>query len=311
MRARSRIGWGRIALCAALLGFAGRAEAQQSLGHKVLGTLGLDAGIQPEPGIYLAARSVWFSSDRVVDRRGDGLPIALDLDAFAEGLGVAGTWRVPRIATYFSTAVAAPIARVRANSDRAEASIDKFGLGDLYAQPVRLGWRPGGFDIVTGYAFYAPTGAFEPGGTDGVGQGQWSHEFSLGGAARFDDRTGVLTALASYQLNGRKSEIDLTRGDTLQLQGGAGKSLGGIVQLGAVGYALWQVRDDRGAALPAVLRGARDLVVGLGGEANVSVRAIRSRVTVRYMQDVVVRSRPVGRVLVVGIQGVVWRPRPR
>ena len=44
------------AALAALTLLAAPAEAQQALGNKILGTLGLRAGSQPESGLYLADR---------------------------------------------------------------------------------------------------------------------------------------------------------------------------------------------------------------------------------------------------------------
>jgi hypothetical protein len=65
-----------------------------------------------------------------------------------------------------------------------------------------------------------------------------------------------LRPLGSFDLNQRKECIDITRGDTIQFRGGAGKTLRRAskilpsVDLGLAGYGLWQVRDNRGAALP-------------------------------------------------------------
>jgi hypothetical protein len=81
-----------------------------------------------------------------------------------------------------------------------------------------------------------------------------------------------ISGLASYDLNRRARGIDLTRGDTVQFQGGAGKTLG-IVDFGLVGYALWQVRDDRGNDLPESVRGARDRAFGLGPEIDFTLCA--------------------------------------
>ena len=162
-------------------------------------------------------------------------------------------------------------------------------------------------DVVGGYAFYAPTGLFIPHGSGGIGLGQWTHEFSFGGTVYFDRaKTWRFSSLASYDLNQRKQGIDMTRGDTFQIQGGAGKRFRtgnnfGTLDVGPVGYGLWQVRDDRGADLPAALRGARDVALGLGLEADYTVARIRSRFTVRYCRDVVAKSRPLGRILVIGV----------
>jgi hypothetical protein len=156
-------------------------------------------------------------------------------------------------------------------------------------------------DIVSGYAFYAPTGLFTPRGNGGIGLGQWTHEFSLGSAVYFDHaKTWHISGLASYDLNQRKRGIDITRGDIIQIEGGAGKTLRSI-DVGLATYALWQVRDDRGADLPEPLRGARDRAFGLGPEIDITLAPIRSRITVRYCHDVVVKARPLGQVLVVGL----------
>jgi hypothetical protein len=77
--------------------------------------------------------------------------------------------------------------------------------------------------------------------------------------------------------------------------------------VGLAAYALWQVRDDRGADLPEPLRGARDRAFGLGPEIDITVAPIRSRITLRYCRDVVVNARPLGQVLVVGLTVVALR----
>ncbi len=296
----------RLALVAsiavALLTAAPSLAQQQNLGHKTLGTLGLEAGSQAEPGLYLATRALFYAADELKDRKGNRVPVGIDLDAFANGLGISGVLKLGTLGTYVGASIGVPIARVSLNVDRPEASIDQFGLGDVYVQPIRLGWRLPRLDLGIGYAFYAPTGRFEPGGRDGVGRGQWAHEFSVGGTVWFDQgRTWNLSALASYELNERKRGIDITRGDTVQVQGGAGKTLLGFVQVGLAGYALWQVSDDSGADLPPALRGARDRAYGLGPEVDVFLAPIRTKLTVRYEHDLASRSRPQGQILVVGL----------
>lgn len=59
------------------------------------------------------------------------------------------------------------------------------------------------------------------------------------------------------------------------------------------------MRDDRGADLPAALRGARDLALGLGPELDSTLAPIRSQITVRYCRDVAVEARPLGHILII------------
>lgn len=285
--------------------------AQQDLGHKTLGTAGLDAGSQAEPGLYIVERALFYGADEARDRNGDRIPVDIELDAFGNALGVVGVVEFRPLATYLTAAVAIPLAHVTVATQRPEASVDRFGLGDVYVQPVKLGWRWRRCDLGIGYGFYAPTGRFEPGGKEGVGRGHWTHQLSGGGTAYLDRRrTWSASALVSYDHNERKRGVDITRGDTVQLQGGAGKRLLRFLQVGIAGYALWQVRDDAGSDLPRVLRGARDRIFGVGPEVNVLVPPIRSRLSVRYERELGARTRPQGQVLVLGLTFVARVTRP-
>jgi hypothetical protein len=297
---------GLVWLAGALL--AAGPVAAQDIGHKIPGGLGVDAGVQVEPGLYVANRLLYYTANMARDRRGERIDArGFDLDALGNAWGVSAAAKVPH-GPYLSAAFSAPLARVTLNSDDPLVAIDRFGLGDLFILPLRVGWRVPHVDLVTSYAVYVPTGRFEPGGS-GVSSGHVTHQFSLGGAVLLDGRRRWrASALLSYDLNQRKRGIDITRGDTLQIQGGAGGRLLGVVDLGVAGYALWQVCDDRGSALPAVLRGARDRVFGVGPEVGVEVAAIRGRARVRYEWDLAARSRPQGSVLVFDLAFLTWAP---
>jgi hypothetical protein len=273
----------------------------QELGNKVLGTLGLLAGSQPNSGFYVADRFLRYSANDLIDRNGHRIPVGLDLDAVANAIGIQLTFKLPWRLTYMNASLGFPAAQVSLQTERPEVSIDRFGFGDLYVQPLEIGWKMSQIDIVAGYSFYAPTGRFAPRTRDGVGRGYWTHQFSLGSTVYLDRaKRWNISGLASYDLNRRARGIDLTRGDTVQFQGGAGKTLG-IVDFGLVGYALWQVRDDRGNDLPESVRGARDRAFGLGPEIDFTLARIRSRIVLRYCHDVAVNARPLGQVVVVGL----------
>jgi hypothetical protein len=176
---------------------------------------------------------------------------------------------------------------------------------------VRLGWRQDHFDLIGSYGLYLPTGLSTLAGGTGVSAGHVTHQLSAGGSIYADkNRSDFVTALASYDLNLRKRGVDITRGDTLQIQGGVGVSrFNHLVEAGLAGYALGQVRDDRGEDLPLVLRGARDRVYGLGPEIAVTIPAIRSQIRTRYEWDLGVRSRPQGKVFSVGLNVLVQHPK--
>lgn len=294
----------------AVIAVPGISYGQQDLGHKVPGTLGLDAGAQRPAGLYAAGRLLYYYANRAIDRRGAELPVGLNLDAVAGAVGLGLALEITPIETFVNVSAGVPLATVHGSTDRPETSIDRFGLGDLYVQPLGLGWRLPCFDIVTAYAFYAPTGRSAPGGSDGVGRGHWTHQYSLGGTLYFDaDRSWRFSVLGSHDWNQRKRDVDITRGDTVQLQGGLGGSVHPLLIVGITGYALWQVEDDRGSDLPMALRGARERAFGLGPEASLLLKELRSRLTVRYAHDVSARSRPLGGILSIEFGIQAWGPR--
>ncbi len=285
------------------------AARAQDLGHKLLGTIGLEAGARPPPGLRVADRFVYYAAGRLNDRNGSAIPgLGFDLDIAADALGIAYTSEGPRSSTTVTVAAAVPIAHASVSTTNPEASLDKLGIADIYVQLAGLGWRAERVDIVASYALYLPTGRFDLGGR-GVSSGQVTYELALGGQLAFDEaRRWFVAGLASYDLYGEKWGADITRGDTLQVQGGVGVRPFEIVEMGMAAYAQWQVRDDRGADVPERLRGARDRAVGLGPELAVSIPPLRMRLRVRCAWDLAASARPDGRVFVVGLSFPVWQP---
>jgi hypothetical protein len=302
-----------VALLVAAVGLVreGAARAAEQVGHKLLGTLGADAGVQIPPGVYAVGQALWYSANRIVDQHGNTVPIpGIDINAVGGAAGVSGTFLIPHLG-YWTGSIAVPLARIRVGTDDPRASLDEFGLADIYVQPVGLGWTFKRFDAVTSYAFYAPTGHFQPKSLGDVGNGFWTNEFSAGGALWLDrSRDWRVSALASYDLNSKKEDIDITRGDTVQVQGGMALRLFGTLEAGVAGYGLWQVTENKGSDLPADLRGLHEQAIGVGPDVGVAIPQLRARVDARYEWDILARSRPVGRILAVTIGFTFWQPRP-
>jgi hypothetical protein len=287
------------------------ATAQQpQLGNKVLAGVGIDAGTQPTPGLYIVDRFISYSAHQARDRNGDALPLeGLDIAASGNAFGVAFTTH-PRNWPYLNFVATFPLAHISLSIDDPRVSLDRSGLGDIFVQPLKVGWRSKRSDAVAGYAFNAPTGKFEP-KVGGVGQGHWTHQFSAGGAAYADtSRTSRASMLATFEVNGRKRTVDIRRGNMLQLQGGAGVKPTAMLMLGVAGYALWQVSDDSGADLPTALRGLRTRVYGLGPEVDLTIPTLRMRVNVRVEWEFGVRSRTDGAVAATSLSFLAWAPSP-
>jgi len=286
-----------------------QAAAQQQLGQKVLGAVGINAGVQPEVGLYVIDKLLFYNSGTIRDRNGDEVPIrGLDVDVVATVLGLGYTFK-PKHAPYFTVSAGVPLASVSLSTDVPLASVDRAGFGDAIVQPLRVGWRAKHYDVVGSYTMYIPTGQAEPRGT-GIGRGFWTHQLSLGGAAYpHRDRTRRISALLSYDINGWKRDIDIKRGNTLQVQGGAGIVLKKMLLVGVAGFALWQVTDDRGRDVPPAVRGARTRVFGLGPEIDFTIPQTPLAFEARYEWELGTRARVEGDILVIGLTYRAWQPR--
>lgn len=285
---------------AAVLATTARAEAQ-TFGFRMPGSQGLKAAAQPSPGVYVTDLFAFYAANEIRDRQGDRIGPPIDLAVTANVIGFAGVIRVDAIRGFYTASLGIPLARLRLGAIGEATGIDRRGLTDIHVQPIRLGWRVPFADLTVRYAFYAPTGLFDLRGR-GLSSGQWTHELSagtvlwLGGGRRWH-----LSLIGSYVLNRPKLGIDLQRGDSVLVQGGLGVTLARIVDVGVAGFGDWQVSDDRGAALPPGVAGARQRSYGLGPEVDITLPWIRSSLQVRYEVELGVRAQTRGQVLVVGL----------
>jgi len=280
--------------------------AGQQLGYKLLGSAGIDAGVQPSPGLAILSQTLHYAASEVRDRQGNVVPIdGLDIDATGSALGVSYTAK-SKGAPYLTVAAAVPIANIHLSSDDPAASLSGYGFSDVFVQPIKVGWRQRRFDVIGAYVVYAPTGRFEPKGL-GPGRGYWTHQLSVGGALFTDStRANRLSGLASYERNTRKRGIDIRRGDMLQIQGGAGATVQRLATIGLAGFALWQVTPDHGADIPAKLRGERTRVFGLGPELDFTIPQWKTRVALRAEREFGVTSRPRGQVVALNVAYLAW-----
>ena len=213
--------------------FAARRADAQDLGHKLPGLIGLDAGRILNPDLH---RSIAWSGTRPTRYAIGGAT------GFLSATWACWEFQTPRVFRHCSARLEIVYRNRRRAADPLEArrsrspgaSVDRFGLGDIYIQPARVGWRRDRVDLVGSYGLYIPTGTSPLAGGSGLSAGHVTNEFSAGGTIFADrNRTAFLTALTSYDLNLRKRGVDITRGDTLQVQGGAGASLlNGVVEAG-------------------------------------------------------------------------------
>jgi hypothetical protein len=287
------------------------AEAQEDVGHRVPAALGLYCGTQPALGLYLVNRIQSTSGDRFYDRNGAVRPtVGLHSSSVFNTLGASLTLDAAFLAAHATTAVAVFGGRTTVDAQEPPMARRHSGVGDLWVMPLELSWRVPHVDVVVDYAFYAPTGKFRHAtATDGLGTGHWAHEFSAGTTLFLDDaRTWSLSVLGTFAMNTKDRDVDITPGDVFNLEGGAGKRFFKMLDLGVVSFAHWQVSDNKGADVRAERVRERNRLFSVGGEADVTIRPIRTVLTLRYEYDVHAEMRIAGESLVGVLTFNLWTP---
>jgi hypothetical protein len=181
------------------------------IGHYAPGLPNIRDLIVPAPGFYGVLYNYFYLSDRLNDgdgneansvtinpRGGPGVTLDVDVDLDSYVLAPAFLWVSPwkllgaKYGAYItpsftSSSVGAALATVTGRGVDAETST--FAMGDLFVQPLWLGWTLTHWDFAFGYGFYTPVGKYDtstvtlPGGatvtaesSDNIGLGFWTHQ---------------------------------------------------------------------------------------------------------------------------------------
>ena len=273
---------------------SGVADAQVR-GVYPTGMSATNAGVAPAPGWAYSNLFIANTRDVRVGPSGETLAtgeqsVLLDLNTFSWGAAQ------PVFAgARFGATATIILSRNSLESDTAGSLGSGGGLGDLFVQPVMLGWTKGQYDWRVAYGIVAPTGRFEAGADDNLGAGYWTHAFSSG--VTYDsseEPSSSLSAFAMYELHGKQETTDITPGDTLTLDASwmhaAARRADLNVQLGIVGYAQWQTSDKQGPGLTPEEASDHYRVYALGFASSVAWPKRRSSLGVKLFREFDARS---------------------
>jgi hypothetical protein len=268
-------------------------------GHNTKGDFGLQAGSQPPPGIYVVA-PMYYRYDGDSLKNSDGESVRLDpneqgsLEANAYIFGfiwvskfkiLGGNYSFQIYPAFTDNTLEVPFLDL-------EDSVDT-GFTDLYFQPVNLGWHTDRADFITGLGVYAPTGKYEPGGSDNLGLGMWSFEFFAGTTIYLDKaKSWHFATTAFYETHTEKKDTDIRVGDILTFEGGLGKSfMDGALSVGAAYYAQWKLTEDdlgRDGALLDGRRLGKNQVYAAGPELTIPIatkKKLYGFINARYLWE--------------------------
>lgn len=293
----------------------------QFAGNNVRGDYGLMSGSQPGPGFYFIPGYLRYDGDTIRNRNGDVVAIDTERrgDLKANGF-VLGSWWVSEakvlganysvvaFASFTNNALAVPILGLSSQSS--------VGFGDLYVQPVNLGWHTDRADYTAGLGIYAPTGRYDVDADDNLGLGMWGFEVFAGATFYLDPaKRWNLATTAFFETHTRKQGTDIKVGDLLTLEGGLGRTfMGGAINVGVAYFAQWKLsRDDLGIDFdPGALGGILGLpprwqigkhrVFGFGPELSIPIATknkLYAILNARFLWDTGARSTTDGKTLLI------------
>lgn len=269
-----------VSLLAVLGGLLGpRHLPAQVRGVYPLGMSAVNSGVTPPSGWSYINQFLYYSRSKSLGPSGEVLAtgqqaVLLDMNTVAwvsrqtHALGGA----------YVSATATLPIAANSLTSDVLGPVSGGSGFGDSFFQPLILAWRLTRLDSRVALGFLAPTGRYTAGRNDNVGSGYWTWVASTGQTAYLTrNRATALSAFLMYEVHGTQEGTGIHPGQNLNLDYSVTQQfrLGNDLQLqvGPVGYALWQTTARTGPDLTPEQIAARYRVYGLGLACNLSLPA--------------------------------------
>ena len=291
-------------------------SAAQLNGSHTPGDYGVQSGSQPAPGFYGALFYLRYDADTIKGADGNVVrPAPNSPGSIAVSAVAPLAWYVSK--TKFLGANVGAMAVLPLANASLEAPAFALGetigtsVSDLLLRPLDLGWHAPRADVAAGLQLYAPTGRYEPGGSENIGKGMWTYEPFVGTTVYFDQaRTVSLAATAYWEIHGTKKDTDVKVGQILTLQGGLGKSfLGGGLIIGAAYYGQWKLTEDRLVQFELPGQSPLDLslpgkhkVFGFGPDVTLPVASkskLFALVNIRYLWESGAQLKTEGQTLVV------------
>jgi hypothetical protein len=278
-------------LGAVFLWLCAPAAQAQNRGVYPLGLSAINSGVSAEPGLTYNNSFLFYSRNEQKGADGEVLAtgeqsVLLDMNtllwASAGEIAMLGGAK-------FSSAVTVPIANNSLSSSAQGAISGGGGLGDLYFQPVILGWRTERVDVRSILGVLAPTGKFSAGATDNVGNGYWTPVIAAGETFYLSaDKATTLSAFQMYEFHTTQSGTQIHPGQTFDLDYSLMHAFAfedSRLQVGLVGYGAWQTTAKTGPDITAAQEAQRYRVNALGLGLNFAMPTRKVTLSFKYFDE--------------------------
>jgi hypothetical protein len=264
----------------------------QNRGVYPLGLSAINSGVSAAPGLTYNNSFLFYARDEQVGGNGEVLAtgqqaVLLDMNTFLwasdQPTAALGNARI-------STAVTIPIANNSLSSRTQGAISGGGGLGDIYFQPVILGWHMERADVRAIAGVLAPTGKFNAGANDNVGNGYWTPVIASGQTFYLSaDKLTTISVFEMYEFHTTQSGTQIRPGETFDFDYSVMRALRlsseSRLQVGMIGYGARQTTAKTGPAITPAEEAQRYRVNAIGVGMNLVLPSQKVTLSLKYFDE--------------------------
>lgn len=288
-------------LLVALLGLIASGLSAQETGHYPAGAEGIKGATVPGPGDYLKWYNFYYQAETLKDGNGNRVPTPFNVNVFATAPRFIHITETEILGANYGWDVLVPLLHTDIEAPGLSLNRSRTAVGDIYVEPLLLGWHGDQYDLGAAIGIWCPTGDYNPNSPANAGKDYWTGMFTLGTTLYLDEaKTWSVSTLGRYETNSSHLQFDRRAGDNFHIEWGIGKTIEKVWDVGVSGYCYWQVTDDRGAAItydPTV----HDRLFSIGPEVQYFHEPTNMAFQLRYQWDFAARDRLEGQNLVLSV----------
>lgn len=279
-----------------LFGSAGSAVA--GLSHYIPGGLGIKNATCPPPGTWYAGYNQFYTADTYKNNNGDTSGTTeMNVSVFANVNQFAWVTKEKILGANYGVDFFVPLIYTDLTVKAMGNTIvddQRFGMGDLFVDPLILSWYGKRWDAFIASGFYIPTGKHNKPASPGKGYWTFMHE---AGATFYLDtqKTWSLSARGRFLHSTDDPDTDIRPGKEAIFEYGFGKDIplksGTVFTTGVIGYSYYQLTKDSGP-------GASDLKIrghAIGPELQMTISdPFFLNLSLRYLHEYGVKNNTQG-----------------
>ncbi|GEA50129.1 hypothetical protein VIN01S_09330 [Vibrio inusitatus NBRC 102082] len=189
-----------------------------------------DLSVPRDAGFIYEQYNIYYSADKITNSSGESLkPNGSDIDYSVFAIAPSFVWTTEK--EFLGARYAFSFNPLLVNNESS-------GVGDLFIQPLWLGWQEDNYDINFGAGVYIPAGDSD------VTLDLWTTQLQTAGYYYLMDGAGALMLAATYEFHTESDSTNVTPGDHLSLEYGYSQYLTQQLEVGIRGYSQWQTESD-------------------------------------------------------------------